>query len=194
MGTQWNVKPSFVCTGIAAGSSYSLPMDASCASQPMACWQPVPPFQVSEVAPARLFQVRVAFRGNLVEAMVESYNYGRKTTTAGGRRFGSVLPAASPTQWTWIWVNPGRQWRTWEPGVLQSTGLQSRIPLSNWTKTTTCWVTDFSSSLGEPPYLRFGFIVSIISRGDSQPVCLRGLAWKLSRFTHLKGRKSIKIS
>ena len=29
---------------------------------------------------------------------------------------------ASQTQWTWIWVNPG--WRTEEPGVLQSMGLQ----------------------------------------------------------------------
>ena len=27
---------------------------------------------------------------------------------------------ASPTQWTWIWANSGRQWRTEQPGVLQS--------------------------------------------------------------------------
>ena len=25
-----------------------------------------------------------------------------------------------PTQWTWVWANPGRQWRTGEPDVLQS--------------------------------------------------------------------------
>ena len=31
---------------------------------------------------------------------------------------------ASPTQWTWIWANSGRQWRTGKPGVLQSMGLQ----------------------------------------------------------------------
>ena len=31
---------------------------------------------------------------------------------------------ASPTQWTWIWVNSRRWWRTGKPGVLQSTGLQ----------------------------------------------------------------------
>ena len=31
---------------------------------------------------------------------------------------------ASPTQWTWVWVNSGRWWRTGEPGVLQSTGPQ----------------------------------------------------------------------
>ena len=31
---------------------------------------------------------------------------------------------ASLTQWTWIRANPGKQWRTGEPGVLQSTGSQ----------------------------------------------------------------------
>ena len=31
---------------------------------------------------------------------------------------------ASPTQWTWVWVNSGRWWRTGKPGVLQSMGLQ----------------------------------------------------------------------
>ena len=27
-------------------------------------------------------------------------------------------------QWTWIWANSGRQWKTGEPGVLQSMGSQ----------------------------------------------------------------------
>ena len=31
-----------------------------------------------------------------------------------------------PTQWTWVWANSGRQWRTGRPGVLQSMGLKSR--------------------------------------------------------------------
>ena len=31
---------------------------------------------------------------------------------------------ASPFQWTWVWANSGRLWRTGEPGVLQSMGLQ----------------------------------------------------------------------
>ena len=30
----------------------------------------------------------------------------------------------SPTQWTWIWTNSGRWWRTGKPGMLQSMGLQ----------------------------------------------------------------------
>ena len=31
---------------------------------------------------------------------------------------------ASPTQWTWIWVNSGSWWWTGRPGVLQSMGSQ----------------------------------------------------------------------
>ena len=31
---------------------------------------------------------------------------------------------ASLNQWTWVWANSGRQWRTGEPGVPQSMGLQ----------------------------------------------------------------------
>ena len=31
---------------------------------------------------------------------------------------------ASPTQWTWVWANSRRWWRTGKPGVLQSIGLQ----------------------------------------------------------------------
>ena len=31
---------------------------------------------------------------------------------------------ASPSQWTWVWANSRRQWRTGKPGVLQSMGSQ----------------------------------------------------------------------
>ena len=30
----------------------------------------------------------------------------------------------SPTQWTWVWANSGRYWRTGKPGVVQVMGLQ----------------------------------------------------------------------
>ena len=32
---------------------------------------------------------------------------------------------ASPTEWTWVWVNSGYYWWTGRPGVLQSMGSQS---------------------------------------------------------------------
>ena len=41
---------------------------------------------------------------------------------------------ASSTQWTWVWANSRRQWRTRKPGVLQSMGSQSWIWLSEWTE------------------------------------------------------------
>ena len=31
---------------------------------------------------------------------------------------------ASPTQWTWVWANSGRQWKARKPGVLQARGSQ----------------------------------------------------------------------
>ena len=31
---------------------------------------------------------------------------------------------ASPTQWTWVWINSGSWWWTGRPGVLQSMGSQ----------------------------------------------------------------------
>ena len=37
---------------------------------------------------------------------------------------------SSPTQWTWVWVNPGSWWRTGRPGMLQSMGSQ-RVG-NNW--------------------------------------------------------------
>ena len=56
---------------------------------------------------------------------------------------------ASLTQWTWVWANSGRWWRTRKPGMLQSTGSQCRTQLSDWTTTTTnskftIWMTFYS--------------------------------------------------
>ena len=42
---------------------------------------------------------------------------------------------ASPTQWTWIWVDSGSWWWTGRPSMLQSPGLaKSRRRLSDWTE------------------------------------------------------------
>ena len=51
---------------------------------------------------------------------------------------------ASPTQWTWVWVNPGIWWWIGRPGVLQSMGLQ-RVG-HNW-ETELNW-TDRMSGVG----------------------------------------------
>ena len=39
---------------------------------------------------------------------------------------------ASPTWWTWVWVNSGSWWQAGRPGGLQSMGSQSQTQLSEW--------------------------------------------------------------
>ena len=41
---------------------------------------------------------------------------------------------ASPTQWTWVWVDSGSWWWTGRPGVLPFMGSQSWTRLSDWTE------------------------------------------------------------
>ena len=41
---------------------------------------------------------------------------------------------ASPTQWTWVWVDCRSWWWTGRPGMLQFMELQSRTQLSDWTE------------------------------------------------------------
>ena len=41
---------------------------------------------------------------------------------------------ASPTQWTWVWVDSGSWWWTGRPGKLRFMGSQSRTRLSDWTE------------------------------------------------------------
>ena len=66
---------------------------------------------------------------------------------------------ASPTRWTWVWVNSGSWWWTGRPGVLQSMGLQSQTQLSNWTElnwslqqlcNSCCLVTHSCPTLCDP--------------------------------------------
>ena len=44
---------------------------------------------------------------------------------------------ASPTQWTWVWVNSGSWWWTGRPGMLQFMGSQ-RVG-HNWATELTDW-------------------------------------------------------
>ena len=52
---------------------------------------------------------------------------------------------ASPTQWTWVWVNSGRQSRTGKPGVLESMGSQ-RVG-HDWATNTFTFNVQFSRSV-----------------------------------------------
>ena len=50
---------------------------------------------------------------------------------------------ASPTRWTWVWVNSGRWWCTGRPCMLRFMGSQ-RVGhdwATNWTDNCTCYVS-----------------------------------------------------
>ena len=59
---------------------------------------------------------------------------------------------ASPTQWTWAWVDSGSLWWTGRPDVLQFMGLQSQIQLSDWTELS--W-KDLNISLKTEKYPKY---------------------------------------
>ena len=46
---------------------------------------------------------------------------------------------ASPTRWTWVWVNFRSCWWTRRPGVLQFMESQSQTRLSDWTENHCRW-------------------------------------------------------
>ena len=56
---------------------------------------------------------------------------------------------ASPTQWTWVWVNSGSWWWTGRPGVLQSMGSQ-RVR-HNWATEVNWTESEFICSLSTLP-------------------------------------------
>ena len=55
---------------------------------------------------------------------------------------------ASPTQWTWVWVNSGSWWWTGRPGVLQSMGL--------W-RVGHNWVTELKTHPLWSPWIKESF-------------------------------------
>ena len=64
---------------------------------------------------------------------------------------------ASPTQWTWVWVDSRSWWWTGKPGTLRFMGSQSRTRLSNWTELMVApflsfWGTSILFSLVAAPF------------------------------------------
>ena len=57
---------------------------------------------------------------------------------------------ASPTWWTWVWSRSSSWWWTGNSGVLQSMGLQSRTPLSDWTELRQEWWLHNSETIRKP--------------------------------------------
>ena len=61
----------------------------------------------------------------------------------GGRGWDGRM--VSSTQWTWVWANSVRWWRTEKPGILQSTGSQrvrhDWATVSSFFGLTISWIT-----------------------------------------------------
>ena len=61
----------------------------------------------------------------------------------GGRGWDGQM--VSSTQWTWVWANSVRWWRTGKPGILQSTGSQrvrhDWATVSSFFGLTISWIT-----------------------------------------------------
>ena len=71
---------------------------------------------------------------------------------------------ASPTQWTWVWVNSGRWWWTGRPGVLQFMGSQ-RVRQDwatelNWTETFR--IAMFSQWIGYFSIMEWSYLSLVI--------------------------------
>ena len=84
-----------------------------------------------------MLKLKLLYFGHLIlrnDSLEKTLMLGK---TEGRRRRGEWDGCmTSPTQWTWIWANYGRLWRTGKPGVLHSMGSQRvRDNCSNWTTT-----------------------------------------------------------
>ena len=84
------------------------------------------------------FKVGVSWSSNTLATWCEELTHWKRSCCwewlkVGGegddRRWDGWM--ASPTQWTWVWVNFWSWWWTGRPGMLQSMELQSRTWLSN---------------------------------------------------------------
>ena len=64
---------------------------------------------------------------------------------------------ASPTQWTWVWVDSGRWWWTGRPGMGLQRVRHDWAPELNWLKCSLSWVTLPCVSIATPGLTRLVF-------------------------------------
>ena len=89
---------------------------------------------------------------------------------------------ASPTQWTWVWVNSGRWWWTGRPGVLRLMGSQ-RLE-HDWATELTHWLNGLLFSPSPPPFLFLLFFLLLLLK-----LCTLPYVWSQrfsSGLTHIE--------
>ena len=75
-----------------------------------------------------MLKLKIQYFGHLmwrVDSLEKTLMLGGIRGRGGGNDRGWDCWLASPTQWTWVWVNSGRWWWTGRPGVLRFMGLQT---------------------------------------------------------------------
>ena len=90
-----------------------------------------------------MLKLKLQYFGHLtrrVDSLEKTLMLGRIGAGGEGEDRGWDGWMASPTQWTWVWVNSGSWWWTRRPGVLRFTGWQ-RVGHDwatelNWTMST----------------------------------------------------------
>ena len=83
------------------------------------------PFQYS--LEGRILKLKFQYFGHLMRNLTHwkrPWGWERLQAKGEAGSRGWDVWMASLTQWTWIWANSGRCWRTGRPGVLQSMGSQ----------------------------------------------------------------------
>ena len=101
--------------------------------------QPVHPKEISPGCSLEglMLKLKLHYFGHL---MWRAYSFEKTLMLGGigGRRRGDDRGwdgwMASPSWWTWVWVNSRSWWWTGRPGVLRFMGSQSQTWLNNWTE------------------------------------------------------------
>ena len=86
----------------------------------------------------------------------------------------------SLTQWTWVWANSGRHWRTGKPGMLQSMGSQRvRDDLA-----TKCVYTNVNTCLHVPAHLWKSTLCLLfkVARKREKTEVYLNIRWEASSF------------
>ena len=85
-----------------------------------------------------LLKLKLQYFGHLMrwaDSLEKTWCWERLRAGGEGDDRGWDGGMASPTQWTWVWVDSGSWWRTGRPGVLWFMGVaKSWTRLSNWTE------------------------------------------------------------
>ena len=78
-----------------------------------------------------MLKLKLQYFGHLSQRRADSIEKTPMLGKIEGRRKGWDGWMASPTQWTWVWVNSGSWWWSGRPGVLQSMG-HKELDMTEW--------------------------------------------------------------